>query len=94
MKKISEMTEDEVRDYALQLESDKAVTDQQLADKDTEIATIKGINLDLQKRNRELFLKVEQQGTNPPEEDPNKEGKIEVESLDDFVNKNYKEFIK
>lgn len=88
------MTEDEVRDYALQLESDKAVTDQQLADKDTEIATIKGINLDLQKRNRELFLKVEQQGTNPPEEDPNKEGKIEVESLDDFVNKNYKEFIK
>lgn len=80
--KISEMTLEQLQDYAVQLENDKAVSDQALADKENENKTLKEINLDLQKRNKELFLKVEQQPTpsNNPTPEPD-----DVESYEDAV---------
>lgn len=93
MKKISEMTEDEVRDYALQLEGERAINSQAIADKDNEIAELKGLNLDLQKRNRALFIQVEQQPT-PAPADPQPPVDT-VESIEDTVkNKLFKEIIK
>ena len=79
------MTLEQLQDYALQLENDKQVNDQALAERDNEIKTLKDINLDLQKRNKELFLKVEQQpqgdpAPSDPTNDPNN-----VESIEDVV---------
>lgn len=93
MKKISEMSEDELRDYALQLEGEKTVNEQALADKDNEINDLKGLNLDLQKRNKELFLKVEQQVITdpvPPVNNPNEDN----ESMEDFIKNKLKGVIK
>ena len=87
--KISEMTLEQLQDYAVQLENDKTVTEQAIKDKDSEIQTLKDLNLGLQKRNKELFLQVEQQAT-PPVEPPQEPGN--VESLEDVVkNTLYKE---
>lgn len=79
------MSLEQLQDYALQLENDKQVNDQALADRDNEIKILKDINLDLQKRNKDLFLKVEQQPQadpvpSDPTDDPNN-----VETIEDVV---------
>lgn len=82
MKKISEMTLEELQDYALALESDKqTLTDEkhELTAKNEELT---GYNQALQKRNNELFLKVEQQITGPDTPDPKEE---KTESCEDFA---------
>lgn len=66
------MTLEQLQEYALELENEKATNDKLIAEKDAKITEITGYNMDLQKRNKELFLKVEQQGTGKIVElDPN-----------------------
>lgn len=84
MKKISEMTEDEVRDYALQLEQEKAGFEQKEIEYKSQIDEVNGLNKALQKRNNELFLKVEQQGTQD-HADPVPNEDQQTESCEDFA---------
>ena len=93
MKKISEMTLEELQDYAVELENDKATKDQAIADRDNKIAELTGLNTTLQKRNNDLFMKVEQQGYVEPLE-PKEPTTPPVESIEDVAKNNYKEFIK
>lgn len=82
MKKISEMSLEELQDYALDLETkNKALTDEKTAEvnKNTELTEL---NKALQKRNNELFMKVEQQGS---KEDPKEKETEEVQSCEDFA---------
>ena len=84
MKKISEMTHEELQDYALLLEGEKTtLTDENnaLKGKNEELT---GYNQALQKRNQELFLKVEQQVT-PDPATPKEEPK--TETCEDFARK-------
>jgi hypothetical protein len=92
MKKISEMTEDEVRDYALQLEQEKDANSQAIAEKDKTIADLKDDVVSLQRRNNSLFMKIEQQKATPSPEDEGEEE--QTESMDDFIKNNYKEYLK
>lgn len=86
MKAISEMTEDEVRDYALQLVNDIDSKDKELDDLKASNEELTTLNKALQRRNNELFTQVEQtsrgsslQGTEEPTEEP------EVVSCEDFA---------
>lgn len=63
MKKISEMTLEELQDYALTLENDKQVLTDEKNTLTTKNEELTGYNQALQKRNNELFLKAEQQIT-------------------------------
>lgn len=84
MKKISEMNEDELRDYALAKEQENAALLEEktaLIGKNTQLDEL---NKQLQMRNNALFLQVEQQQTpteeKPPEQKP-------VQSCEDFARK-------
>lgn len=85
MKKISEMTMEELQDYALSItnenESLKAEK-QTLTEQNNELSSL---NKNLQKRNNDLFMQVEQQ-TNEDSTPPAKEEKP-VESCEDFARK-------
>jgi len=91
--KISEMTLEELQDYAVQLENDKQGLSDQLASEQAKTSELQTLNTTLQKRNNELFLKVEQQ---PVIQDHDGTGKDEEPTLscEDFANKNYKELIR
>lgn len=73
--KISEMNEDQLRDYALKLEEENQAFIEREKGLNEEIGELTDLNKQLQKRNNDLFMKVEQQGTagdpndykNPPE---------------------------
>ena len=84
MKKISEMTLEELQDYAVTLEKANNGLNEQLTAKDSELQQLNEDNKLLQRRNNALFLQVEQQGTpkNDPEETP-----PAVESCEDFAQK-------
>lgn len=87
MKPISEMTLEELQDYALELEGTNAtLTEQNTAlqnDKDELTKT----NLALQQRNNRLFMQVEQGRKEPAkDEDPQP-----VESCEDFATRTVKE---
>lgn len=94
MKKISEMSLDELRDHALLLESEKASLFSDLEAAKTENAEMRETNLLLQKRNNELFMRVEQSATVPVTTSADPEEKEESESLEDFAKNNYKEIMK
>lgn len=84
--KISEMTEDQVRDYALQLENEKRA----FADKEKQYQArekeLDELNKALQKRNNELFLKVEQQnGAEEKEENKPTPEEEKTETCEDFA---------
>lgn len=86
------MSLDELRDYALSLEQDKQAKDQLITDKDNEINTLKDDVVGLQRRNNELFLRVQQQVVPDPVQ-PTPEP--EIESVEDATrNRFYKEIIK
>lgn len=87
------MTEDEVRDYALELEQNATAHAQTVADKDAVISQLKDDIVGLQRRNNALYMKVEQQGTQPPVDDKPVPEEPK-ESLEDFARNNYKEYIK
>lgn len=69
MKKISEMTLEELQDYATGLQTDLANKEQELTDERAKTVDLQALNVDLQKRNRDLFLKVEQQSSLPDRQD-------------------------
>lgn len=81
-----------MQDYALTLEQDKQTLTSNLATKDTELKELQDTNLLLQKRNNELFVRVEQ-GVKSPQENEQEDDQP-VESCEDFALKNIKEILK
>lgn len=85
MKKISEMTLEELQDYALSQDSKIKQLEEDNTKATKENAELTELNKSLQKRNNDLFMKVEQQetgGSNDPEE---KEKADEIQSCEDFA---------
>ena len=82
-KKISEMTLEELQDYALDLEGKNKTLAEEKAAEITKNNELTELNKNLQKRNHDLFMKVEQEGS-PEHEDPGKK-KEEVQSCEDFA---------
>lgn len=81
MKKISEMSLEELQDYALDLETKQAAAETEKTELNNKITELSGLNLDLQKRNNNLLMKVEQQHNNPtPAAEP-----ASVESCEEFA---------
>lgn len=60
-KKISEMTNEELQDYALKLEQDKTILNSSIEKYKTDYAELELLNKNLQKRNNALFVQLEQQ---------------------------------
>lgn len=88
--KISEMTHEQLQDYALKLEGEKTtLTDENNALK-TKNEELTGYNQALQKRNNELFLKVEQQVTGK-EEKAEKPAEEKAETCENFARNLIKE---
>lgn len=82
MKAISEMTLEELQDYAVNLSEENTVLK---ADKEkliTEMAEVEGLNKALQKRNNDLFMKVEQSVVEKPVDGGQEKP---VESCEDFA---------
>lgn len=61
--KISEMTLEQLQDYALAQDEKIKGLEDTIADKDKSIAEVNDLNKTLQKRNNDLLLKVEQKAT-------------------------------
>ena len=83
--KISEMTEDQVRDYALKLEGEKQAWSDKEKEYIEQINEVNGLNKALQKRNNDLFIQVEQQGatdTGTPAKEKEEES---TETCEDFA---------
>ena len=93
MKKISEMTLEELRDYALQLEEKNTANTQLIADKDKAIGEYKDDIIALQRRNSALFLQVEQQVTKDLVE-PKQEPTPDTKTVEDTAREHYKEYLK
>lgn len=82
MKKISEMTLEELQDHALDLESKLTAADTEKTTLNDKITELTGLNLDLQKRNNSLLMKVEQQYT--PTSTPTPEP-VHIETCEEFA---------
>ena len=74
------MTLEQLQDYALELETNATKHSEEMAKKDNEISELNDLNKSLQKRNFELFQKVEQQPT-PSTEVKDDEPVISCEDL-------------
>lgn len=59
--KISEMTLEQLQDYAVELENKVQAKEEELQASATKQAELQDLNTTLQKRNHALFLQVEQQ---------------------------------
>lgn len=80
------MTEDEVRDYALSLQQEKQAFEQKENEYKSEIESLNGLNKALQKRNNDLFMKVEQQGSaDDKKDDPAPPKEEKTETCEDFA---------
>lgn len=90
MKKISEMTLEELQDYALQLETQNTDLTAQLGEKDASIKELNDTNLLLQQRNNKLFMQVEQ----GQKEDPTPDEPEKVETCEEYALKNMKGILK
>lgn len=86
MKKIGEMTLEELQDYALQLEDNNQTLTAENGALTTKNSELTEYNQALQKRNNELFLKVEQQVTGKGEE-PKPDEPKQAETCEDFARK-------
>lgn len=82
MKKISEMTMEELQDYALTFENEREAWKQEKEKLNGDITELNGLNKELQRRNNDLFMKVEQ-GT--PEQPKQEEEQKPVETCEDFA---------
>lgn len=87
MKKISEMTLEELQDYALDLQEKDQEKTAQIEDLTEKNKEIKEINLLLQKRNNALLLRVEQQGEDDGADDEGEDEQPTTESCEEFANK-------
>lgn len=83
MPKISEMTLEELQDYALNLENENTALRTSNEEKDVQVQELTGLNKELQKRNNKLLLQVEQDTPEPVKDEPPKP----VESCEDFARK-------
>ena len=93
MKAISEMTLEELQDYAREQQSKVAALEEEKKNQTTELDDLRATNLMLQNRNNALFKQVEQQHSTPtPEEQSPAEEP--AESCEDFAMKNIKEILK
>ena len=92
-KKISEMTEDELRDYALELENTNKTLTEERDKVKGDYEELTTLNKALQKRNNDLFLKVEQQHTDTDKKDE-QEGNADPETCEDYGVKISKEIFK
>ena len=86
--KISEMTLEQLQDYAVGLEEEKQVLADRCDAYEKEKSDLIGLNQQLQRRNNELFMKVEQQGAGEAAPQPTP---VAVESCEDFAKKLIKE---
>lgn len=82
--KISEMTLEQLQDYALNLEQDNKNLKESALKKDDEIKELNVFNKTLQKRNNELFMQVEQQG-NTPDEGEKEKPPVPVKTCEEFA---------
>lgn len=94
--KISEMTLEELQDYAVQQDAKITELTTQLNDSTTTITDLQSLNTALQKRNNALFLQVEQQTSQVSQ--PGQEGAQEPaktpDTCEQFAQNKYKELIK
>lgn len=89
MKKISEMSLEELQDHALKLEGDKKTLEQQVQDLKGEVEQTNNLNKQLQKRNNDMFVQLEQQATpGKTDKQENEEEEQQVPSCEEFA-KNY-----
>lgn len=86
MKKISEMTLEELQDHALGLTEKNQALQNQVNQSGIQIQELQDLNKTLQKRNNELLVKVEQQ-VNPddPDDKTKEKENPQVESCEDFA---------
>lgn len=82
------MSLEELREYAKNQDDLIATQKTELEDNANKLKEMNELNLDLQKRNLSLFKQV----TQPTE--PAEEEEQTAETIEEFANKNYKEFIK
>lgn len=85
MKKISEMTLEELQDYALTLEGEKAAGIEREKDLTGKIDELSGLNKTLQKRNNELFRQIEAQ--DPPVDNGSPAPDPKPESYEELLNR-------
>lgn len=85
MKKISEMSLEEVQDYAVQLEQRVEEGKQREHDLEEQITELGTLNRNLQKRNSDLFMQIEQKPAGDPA--PTEKEPVTVESCEDFARK-------
>ena len=88
MKKISEMSHDELQDYALKLEGDKANLENEVQSLKGEVEQTNNLNKQLQKRNNDLFIQVEQGTPGKQDKKEKEEEEQQVPSCEEFA-KNY-----
>ena len=89
MKKISEMNLEELQDYALDLEEKNKTLDERCVEYEREKGVLIGLNQQLQTRNNNLLMKVEQQGAG--ENAPQQPAEEVAESCEDFAKNLIKE---
>lgn len=82
-KKIGEMTLEELQDYALQLEQANTQANEKIAQIEGEKTNLVELNQALQKRNNDLFMRVESQIK--PDKPEDKKEPEKVESCEDFA---------
>lgn len=87
---ISEMTHEQLQDYALQLENDKKDLEDKVAKQEDSITELNTLNKSLQKRNNDLFMKVEQQYQTNSQE-ASEQGTEQVETCEQFAQNLIKE---
>ena len=83
MKKISEMTLEELQDYALDLEGKNVALTEERTTRQKEYDDLSALNRQLQKRNNDLLMRIEQPAPTPdpvPDKPP-------VETCEDFARK-------
>lgn len=85
MKKISEMTLEELQDYAVQLKGENKTLTDSIAEKDKQIDEVNGYNRQLQARNNSLFMQLEQQNNAGDNEENQEQEQEKTESCEDFA---------
>lgn len=88
MKKISEMSLEELQDYALGLEGEKSTLEKEVQSLKGEVEQTNALNKQLQKRNNDLFVKVEQGTPGKTDIKGKEEEEQQVPSCEEFA-KNY-----
>ena len=90
---ISEMSHEQLQDYALQLETDKKALESKVSEHEASIQELNILNKNLQKRNNDLFMKVEQQ-TYSDSQESQEQGSEQVQTCEEFAQNLLKEIRK